>query len=141
MALALLLPAALLFVRTWQPSLHDCLAATSPLEHHRCTVSLKMAPRKLKKRKPKKVRPAATPSSAAVASRPAAPQPPVSTEAAERDAHMAAVRGAIERSAPALLDGLASRGFAIVDGFLPTTTVLTMRAECESLRAADRMEV
>ena len=52
---------------------------------------------------------------------------------------MAAVRAAIEGAAPSLLEGLAARGFAVVDSFLPKATILAMRAECESLRLGGRM--
>jgi len=54
---------------------------------------------------------------------------------------MATVRTAVDRAAPTLLKGLATRGFAVIDDFLPTETVLAMRAECEGLREGGRMQV
>ena len=120
--------------------------ACTPLEDMRTpAIILKMAPRKPSK--PKKKKPKKAPS--AVAARP--PVRPVGStseknaaadvEAEARDAHMKIVRGAVERAAPKLLDGLADQGFAVVDNFLPSETVLAMRAECESLRSGGRMEV
>ena len=64
---------------------------------------------------------------------------PAPTEEQLRDAHMTTVREAVERHTPALLDQLASRGYGVIDDFLPATTVGTMRNECESLRLGDRM--
>jgi Rps23 Pro-64 3,4-dihydroxylase Tpa1-like proline 4-hydroxylase len=123
--------------------------ACSPLAEMRTSaIALKMAPRKPSKPRKKKLK--KVPSAAAAA----ADRPPVrptgsttehsaaaDAEAAARDSHMAIVRGAVEQAAPKVLDGLAGQGFAVVDDFLPTETVLAMRAECESLRSGGRMEV
>lgn len=126
-------------------------AASAPRSTY-SIAAMKMAPRKPSKPRKKK-KPKAVPSPAVAAAATAASRPPVGTagsaskqmsadaDAIARDAHMAIVRGAVERAAPKLLDGLADQGFAVVDDFLPTETVLAMRAECESLRSGGRMEV
>ena len=59
----------------------------------------------------------------------------------QRDAHIATVRGAFERAAPALLDGLANEGFAVASDFMPRATVLSLRKESESIHAAGGMSV
>ena len=99
-------------------------------------------PSKPRKKKPKKKPPASTPVAASPRSRPASVQPekPTEQEDQARYAHMATVNDAILRAAPALLEGLSTQGFAVVDDFLPLATVLEMRAECESLRTSGRME-
>jgi len=52
---------------------------------------------------------------------------------------MALVREAVRRAAPALLDGIAERGFGVVDAALPAETVLVMRAEADALRRGGSM--
>ena len=66
----------------------------------------------------------------------AAPTPAVTPEA-----HMAIIQASVEEHAPQLLDDLARDGFAIVDNFLPATTVRLMRRECEGLLSSGEMVV
>ena len=61
-------------------------------------------------------------------------------EAAQRDAHMLLVRAAVEIHAPAICDGLAEKGYAVIDGFLEPATVAQLRAEAVGLQSGGDMK-
>lgn len=113
MALIVLLPPALLFL----PSM--CLSS-------RVSSSLLHKPVRMM---------VADPADAALR----AAQEQLRSEQEQRDAHIATVCGAFERAAPALLDGLATQGFAVASDFLPRATVLSLRAESEAIHASGGM--
>mmetsp|Transcript_15680 Transcript_15680/g.30627 ORF Transcript_15680/g.30627 Transcript_15680/m.30627 type:complete len:408 (+) Transcript_15680:24-1247(+) len=51
----------------------------------------------------------------------------------QREAHMATIRNEVLNAAPTIINGLRSKGFAIVDGFLSAATVAEMRGEANRL--------
>ena len=59
----------------------------------------------------------------------------------ERAAHMQVVSRAVAEHAPHICDGLARDGMALVDGFLPPSTVRAMRGESEGLYVSGAMQV
>ena len=61
-------------------------------------------------------------------------------EAAQRDAHMLLVRAAVEIHAPAICDGLAEKGYAVIDNFLEPATVAQLRAEAVGLQSGGDMK-
>ena len=68
----------------------------------------------------------------------AAAHPAVTAEQAQ-EAHMDAIRQAVERHALSIADGLEAQGFAVVDDFMSGEMVATMRAEAVALLSAGHM--
>jgi hypothetical protein len=57
----------------------------------------------------------------------------------QRARHLQLVQAAARHHAAAVADGLAQRGFALVDNFLPAETVSILRSECVSLLHGNKM--
>lgn len=114
------------------PNIPDIALGDAPSLTRTSMITMRGGPpphlKKNKKSKPPKVPNRAPP----------APPPPPTNEAL-RDAHMATVREAVDQHAHALITQLKSRGFGIVDNFLPPSTIAHMRSECEGLRLGGSM--
>ena len=62
------------------------------------------------------------------------------TEEQVREAHMASVQHAIELHAASIAEGLEEHGYAVVDEFMSSEAVATMRAEAAALLAGGHMQ-
>jgi hypothetical protein len=123
-----LLPMVLLFAAVAHGfvSLHPSFRVASPHSGSGCILMRGPSPPKKRKLEPRSPR----------IERHASPN---ESDEQQRARHLHLVQAAARHHAAAVADGLAQRGFALVDNFLPAETVSILRSECVSLLHGNKL--